>query len=202
MHNERSIPFIPLNLVVFPGEQTMLHIFEPRYKELIKQCLLEDFTFGIPYVQNGKLQLMGTEVRLVQVSKVYDNGEMDIVVEGVNLFELILYSGMMEEQLYPGGVIRTVESEEVPVFLNPELKKLFYTYLELKDIEPEEEELINLFSAYDIARRLKLGNKDKYTVLSTLNEEKRQIWLCGILRYLNYLLRQEQRSVKGNVFLN
>ena len=72
------IPIFPLGLVVYPGEDVNLHIFEPRYKQLIKECHETKKAFGIPAVVDNKLQENGTLVNVMEMSKVYENGEMDI----------------------------------------------------------------------------------------------------------------------------
>ena len=76
------IPIFPLGIVVYPGENVNLHIFEPRYKQLIKECSENKKSFGIPAVLDNRLQERGTLVSVTEVSKVYDNGEMDIKTKG------------------------------------------------------------------------------------------------------------------------
>ena len=72
------IPLFPLNIVVYPGEHLNLHIFEPRYKQLIMECHVAKKQFGIPAVIENKMQEYGSVVEIIEVSKIYDNGEMDI----------------------------------------------------------------------------------------------------------------------------
>ncbi len=72
------IPIFPLGIVVYPGESLNLHIFEPRYKQLINECHLEGKNFGIPSVFKNKLNEFGTLVKITELVGVTDNGEMDI----------------------------------------------------------------------------------------------------------------------------
>ncbi|MEO0474160.1 MAG: LON peptidase substrate-binding domain-containing protein, partial [Bacteroidota bacterium] len=65
------LPLFPLSLVVFPGENLRLHIFEPRYKQLIEECSAENTNFGIPTVLDRKVGNIATEVELVSVDKTY-----------------------------------------------------------------------------------------------------------------------------------
>ena len=58
------IPIFPLNLVVYPGEALNLHIFEPRYKQLINECVANKKPFGIPSVLKDKISEMGTLMRI------------------------------------------------------------------------------------------------------------------------------------------
>lgn len=67
-----------MSLVVYPGEDLNLHIFEPRYKQLISECKAQGKPFGIPAVVKNKVKELGTLVQVAEVVKVEDNGEMDI----------------------------------------------------------------------------------------------------------------------------
>jgi Lon protease-like protein len=79
---QKFIPIFPLNLVAFPGEVINLHIFEPRYQQLIRECCEEEKMFGIPVVENNRMLDYGTEMELVKIQKEYPNGEMDVKVKG------------------------------------------------------------------------------------------------------------------------
>ena len=65
------IPIFPLSIVVFPGEQLNLHIFEPRYKQLIRECAEQQKPFGIPSVIENNVQELGTLVEIKEIRKVY-----------------------------------------------------------------------------------------------------------------------------------
>ncbi|MGV3657475.1 MAG: LON peptidase substrate-binding domain-containing protein, partial [Chitinophagaceae bacterium] len=68
------VPIFPLSIVVYPGEQLNLHIFEPRYKQLIAECWAEAKLFGIPAVIDSKVQDFGTLVRITEITTVHENG--------------------------------------------------------------------------------------------------------------------------------
>jgi len=80
-----EIPLFPLNIVAFPGEEINLHIFEPRYKQLINDCLDNKTTFGIPSYVKSKIDL-GTETEICSITKKYPDGRMDIKTRGVKVF--------------------------------------------------------------------------------------------------------------------
>ena len=80
------IPIFPLNLVVFPDSKYPLHIFEERYKILIEKCLREKTGFGIVASFERKISDVGVYVIIDSVVKVYDNGESDIIVAGLERF--------------------------------------------------------------------------------------------------------------------
>jgi len=64
------IPIFPLNIVVYPGENLNLHIFEPRYKQLINECHVAKKPFGIPTVIDNKVQEFGSMVEITELPKV------------------------------------------------------------------------------------------------------------------------------------
>jgi hypothetical protein len=75
--------------VDYPGENLNLHIFEPRYKQLIKECDQLKKPFGIPSVVKDSVKELGTLVEIVEVVKVEDNGEMDIRTQGLKVFRIL-----------------------------------------------------------------------------------------------------------------
>ncbi|MGB1206732.1 MAG: LON peptidase substrate-binding domain-containing protein [Chitinophagales bacterium] len=108
MHTE-ILPLFPLKLVVFPNEKVNMHIFEERYKQLVNECIEKNKTFGIPAFINNKVSAYGTEVRVVAISKRYDNGKMDVSVRGERVFVLQDFWQQQENKLYPAGKVRFVE---------------------------------------------------------------------------------------------
>ena len=85
----KFLPVFPLSLVAFPGERLNLHIFEPRYKQLIQDCQDEGKTFGIPAYIDDHLNEFGTEMELTSIEKVYEDGSMDIKTRGVQVFRVL-----------------------------------------------------------------------------------------------------------------
>jgi len=85
------IPIFPLAIVVYPGEKLNLHIFEPRYKQLIIDCMETKKPFGIPTVLNNEVKELGTLVQVKEIVKTYDNGEMDIITEGIKATHRYLF---------------------------------------------------------------------------------------------------------------
>lgn len=83
-----QIPLFPLRLVVFPEEKLNLHIFEPRYLNMIQDCMESGQSFGIPSFIENKVMPVGAEMRVVELVKTYENGEFDIKTQSVGLFEI------------------------------------------------------------------------------------------------------------------
>ena len=84
-----EIGLFPLGLVLLPTEQVPLHIFEPRYRELIGQCLENEEPFGLVYADDDGLRRIGTLARVVEVTDRYADGRLNIVVEGGDRFRLV-----------------------------------------------------------------------------------------------------------------
>src|SRR5258708_16098924 len=84
------IPLFPLDVVLFPGTPLPLHIFEPRYKEMIGECLAQQRTFGVVRALEEGLAEVGCTAEIVTVVKEYPDGRLDIVTEGRTRFELLV----------------------------------------------------------------------------------------------------------------
>jgi ATP-dependent Lon protease len=82
------LPLFPLNVVLFPQSQLHLHIFEERYKILVSECITYDNSFGIILVHEQDVRTIGCTAVVKEVVKRYDDGRMDIVVEGRRRFQL------------------------------------------------------------------------------------------------------------------
>jgi Lon protease-like protein len=82
------LALFPLDLVLFPGAPLPLHIFEPRYRELISECLLHKTPFGTVRSRESALAEVGCTAAILDVSKRYDDGRLDIVTEGRQRFEI------------------------------------------------------------------------------------------------------------------
>ncbi|HET6569688.1 MAG TPA: LON peptidase substrate-binding domain-containing protein [Rhodothermales bacterium] len=89
MPSIENLPLFLLGVVLYPTERLPLHIFEPRYKEMVDYCLNEDRPFGVVYFNDGKLAQVGCTARISRVVKRYEDGKLDILVTGETRFRLI-----------------------------------------------------------------------------------------------------------------
>ena len=106
------IPIFPLATVVYPGELLNLHIFEPRYKQLIKECVETKKSFGIPAVIDEKISEMGTLVQVMEISKEYDDGKLDIKTEGLQVFRILEVINVLPGKLYSGAIVNYPKNDE------------------------------------------------------------------------------------------
>jgi Lon protease-like protein len=102
------LALFPLDVVLFPGTPLPLHIFEPRYKEMIGECLAEKTPFGIVRALEQGLAEMGCTAEIVTVTKEYPDGRLDIVTEGRKRFELLRVD---QERSFLRGEILFVDDE-------------------------------------------------------------------------------------------
>ena len=83
-----EIGLFPLNVVLLPGERVPLHIFEERYKDLIGACIENSEEFGLLLAEETELRTIGTSASVIDVLNRYDDGRMDIIVEGRDRFRV------------------------------------------------------------------------------------------------------------------
>jgi Lon protease-like protein len=197
------IPVFPLGIVVYPGESLNLHIFEPRYKQLVNECYAEGKPFGIPAVIDNKLNEMGTLVRITEMVRVYENGEMDIKTQGLRVFRILELIKSVPDKLFSGAIVNYPDNIEGPG--NRELMdKIIKAVRELhrlleinKDFHKADEEL----ASYDIAHHAGMSLEEEYELLGLLREEQRQEYLK---RHLSKVLPviAEMETLKEKVKLN
>jgi Lon protease-like protein len=83
-----KIPLFPLDLVLFPGAPLPLHIFEPRYREMIAECIAGNAPFGVVRAQLEGLAVVGCSAQVVRVLHSYPDGRNDILTQGIDRFEI------------------------------------------------------------------------------------------------------------------
>lgn len=83
------LPLFPLELVLLPGTPLPLHIFEPRYKEMIGECLAQDAPFGVIRAVEEGIAEIGCTAEIITVTKKYPDGRMDLICEGHKRFEVL-----------------------------------------------------------------------------------------------------------------
>ena len=83
-----EIGLFPLGIVLLPTERVPLHIFEPRYRELVAECLEDDAEFGVVYADEEGVREVGTRARVTEVLERFDDGRLNIVVEGTERFRV------------------------------------------------------------------------------------------------------------------
>jgi len=192
------IPIFPLGIVVYPGESLNLHIFEPRYKQLINECHQAKKPFGIPTVIENKLQDHGSLVEIREISAVHENGEMDIKTKGIRIFRILELIKEVPDKLYSGAIVNYPETQEQG---KPELmRKVMNSIRDLhrllkvsKDFKKED----SAIKAYDVAHHIGMSLQEEYELLSLLEERQRQEYLKRFLaKVIPMLAGMEQLKEK------
>lgn len=195
------LPMFPLQIVVFPNENLNLHIFEPRYQELINDCEEENLTFGIPAYVDGKLMAMGTEISLEKVVKRYKNGESDIRTKGMGVFAIKEYFEKVPGKLYSGASVERLELDmaEMP-YINEKILKKAGELFDLLDVDKELPDSHENFSLFDIAHHVGLTLDQEYKLLSIGNAAERQEYLLDhITRLIPVVQQMEEIREKARM---
>jgi Lon protease-like protein len=172
------IPIFPLSIVVYPNEELNLHIFEPKYKQLIHECFEQKKFFGMPVVVNNKLQELGTLLEIMEITKTYKTGEMDIKTRGKKVFRILEVIESVPEKLYSGAIVNYPHNHEYGkrLLMNKVIAatKQLHKILNVKNPSHKNEEEI---WSYDLAHSVGLTLEEEYELLSLMNELQRQEYL-------------------------
>ena len=196
------IPIFPLGIVVYPGEQLNLHIFETRYKQLVTESFETKKPFGIPAVVDDKINEMGTLVQVKEISQIYEDGKMDIKTEGLQVFRMLEIVNELPDKLYSGAIVNYPDSNEKGnrTLMNgivkgiKDLHKLLK--IEKKFAKPDEQ-----LWTYDVAHHAGMSLQEEYELLELLHELQRQEYLKRHLTKVIPVLA-EMEMLKEKVKLN
>lgn len=172
------IPIFPLGIVVYPGEQLNLHIFEPRYRQLINECREQNKPFGIPTVIENRLQDFGSLVEITEIVQVHENGEMDIRTRGQRVFRILEVIRSIPDKLYSGAIVNYPDNREQGNIeqmraVMAGLRELHRVMNLNKDFAKPDEQL----NIYDVAHHAGLSLEEEYELLGLLDERQRQEYL-------------------------
>ncbi len=196
------LPMFPLRLVAFPGELLNLHIFEPRYKQLVKECEAKGTTFGISAFIEDKVQEIGTEIELISIDKVYPKGEMDIRTRGIGLFKVIEFHSQVENRLYTGAEILRLPHDMEGDFVSYEriLEYLGELYRIMNITKPLPVHTPD-FNTYQIAHLVGFSLEQEYELLCIPEEFRRQEYMIAHLEHLLPTAR-EMEELRKKIQMN
>jgi uncharacterized protein len=195
-------PIFPLEVVVYPGNDLNLHIFEPRYKQLIRDCDESGRPFGIPAVVNRAVGEFGTLVQLVEILNVQPTGEMDIRTRGLKVFRMERLAKLYPGKLYSGAWLKFPPNETAG---DPELMRQIVSHLKrlhaILNVEKHYRRMEEGLTSYEVAQHMGLNLNQEYELLGLLDERARQKYL---LRHLEQVLPvvEEMETLKQKIKLN
>ncbi|NHE59405.1 LON peptidase substrate-binding domain-containing protein [Cyclobacterium plantarum] len=190
----QELAFFPLKLVAFPEEELNLHIFEPRYKQLISECLVNNKSFGICTFID-KLMPLGTEMMVREVTKRYKDGRMDIKTKGLKTFKILDFNNPLEGKLYAGGKVEIIPLDKTKASI--EKKEAFASALE--SLYELMEQPLNLGEIADLnsfayAHKVGLKLTEEYALLSINHEEERLDFLMQHFQKIIPILKEIESS--------
>ena len=200
------LPIFPLELVLLPGVPLPLHIFEPRYKEMIAECLEQKKPFGVVRASSDGVADIGCTAEIMSVTKKYDDGRMDILTRGVDRFEVLEVN---EERSFLQAEIAMVHDEDEDeddeergegeprkptAEMVTQAVRLHAEIAKLAGAEPSgpDEHAGNL--SFLLAGSLPLDLDFKQSLLATLSEAKR---LEAVVGYLEAILPGLRRAANA-----
>jgi Lon protease-like protein len=188
-----EIGLFPLGMVLLPSERVPLHIFEPRYRELIGECLEEDREFGLVLADEDGLREVGTRAVVAEVLDRFDDGRLNVLVEGRDRFRLVaLTSG----RSFQTGEVEPVddEPEEPPREEVERAVEQLRRVAELAGADVGELDPVETTS-FELAARVEFEPELKQRLLELRSEPAR-------LRQLTDLLERAARAIEAQQELN
>src|SRR5215813_10573579 len=177
------IPLFPLNVVLLPGAELPLHIFEPRYRGMVKDCLKHKSEFGMLMALPKGVARVGCTAEVIEVVKRYDDGRMDIITVGRQPFRVVQF--LEDNELLEGYVDYLEDCEpRLDTKIRRELVELYEVCHTLifgdypKGLEADSEVCLS----YRVAGTLPLDLLWKQQVLELRTEADRQQRLVAYLR--------------------
>jgi Lon protease-like protein len=174
------IALFPLDVVLFPGAPMPLHIFEPRYRELVNECLSEKKVFGMVRTRESALAEIGCTAAIVSVSKQYDDGRYDIVIEGRQRFEI---EELNQERSFLRGEVIFFEDEPSQVS-KTETETVIQLHQQLFEVLGQHVEFEKKYDSlsFQLAHELPVDMDFKQSLLEMKSEAERIVTLIEYYR--------------------
>ena len=188
-------PLFPLGLVLIPHELVPLHIFEERYKLMIGECIEEEREFGIVWLSDDGLKEIGCSARISKVLERFEDGRMNVLVEGSSPFRLLR---RIEDHPYPAGDVELLEDGDAaddPKAAEAARRRYSDLVAEVTDERPEPDELAKL-DAYGMAATLDVALEAKQMLLELRSESGRLEQLEGLFAEALARIRHAERAAE------
>jgi Lon protease-like protein len=167
------LPLFPLDVVLLPGMPFPLHIFEPRYKEMISECLSRTETFGVVRAKDDGVADIGCTAEITRLIKKHDDGQMDILTQGRRRFEVLEID---QQRSYLRAEIMYLEDDPAEPTAE-EIERASKLHLEIMDLAGGEEnkpsEIEQSQYSFYLAASLPLDLDFKQSLLAMKSEPER-----------------------------
>ncbi len=189
-----EIGLFPLELVLLPSERVPLHIFEDRYKELISECLAGASEFGLILETEDGLRDIGTRTGVLEVIHTFDDGRMNVLVEGHDRFRLVYET---EGRPFRTAHVEPVEDEDAgepaPEEEAEAALSVFRRLVQVAEAEEVEEPAgEDVALSFQLAARVDFGHELKQELLELRSERERLVRLAELLERAVAGLKRER----------
>ncbi len=196
------LPIFPLNIVTYPTETVSLHIFEPRYKQLVHDCFTKQIPFGMPIIINGVLQKKSTVLQITSIVKEYPTGEMDIRALGLHTCLLLEVLAEVPNKLYSGAIVTHDPAPSFPsIHTQPSMIEKLFKLHQLLEVDKKYKKPNDALTSFDIAHHVGLNSLQEYELLNLPSEKQRQQYLLLHLEQIVLTVEQKQKT-KERILLN
>jgi Lon protease-like protein len=167
-----ELGLFPLGIVVLPGELTPLHIFEPRYRELVGEAVELGTPFGILLTDDEGLREVGTSVRVTEVVERFEDGRFVVIVEGGERFRLVRFT---EGRSFRTGEVEPLDDgeEEAGEAVRKTALTLFEELRDAVGAEVDSPDVDDVELSFAIARRVEIDARVKQMLIESRSEPDR-----------------------------
>lgn len=189
----------PLNLILLPGEELPIRIFEPRYKQLVDECITGSKPFGIPYLHEGEITTIGSEVEIVKLVGKNSNDDMVILIRGKSLYRTIEFFPTLPDKLYGGTISQSITTDFTTQ--NPDV------VVKVKKLKLNVNDQLGTFvrgnglNILDIAKSIMMKSNDKHKLLSLNSESAREQFIINQLSFVE-MIREQEGKLEHDFNLN
>ena len=175
-----ELGLFPLKVVLFPTERIPLHIFEPRYKELIGECLEQGVEFGLVLEDDDGRREIGTRAAVVEVLQVFEDGRLNVLVEGRERFRIV---DETDGRIYRTATIESVEDDHDPPS-SDDVDRALEVFGRLVEVtesdEVQQPDPQSAILSFELAARVEFGPELKQELLELRSERERLLRLAEL----------------------
>ncbi len=197
------LPIFPLELVLFPGAPLPLHIFEPRYREMITECMKQKKPFGLVRARENAVAEVGCTAVVVNISKQYEDGRMDIDTRGKQRFSIV---ELNHDRPFLQAEVTWFDDDEPAQPTEAEKETAIELHEQFLEVlgQSAEVDRTNLLISFELARELPVDLDFKQTILEMKSETERietlvEYYRATIPRLEKNMRAREKASTNGHV---
>jgi Lon protease-like protein len=187
------LALFPLELVLFPGAPLPLHIFEPRYKELIAECLEQKKSFGMVRAKENAVAEVGCTAMILNVNRKYDDGRLDISTEGKQRFSIL---ELNHDRAFLQAEVTWFDDEEAPAVANTDVANAIDLHKQLFHVLGQETEVEENAASvsFHLANALPVDLDFKQALLEMKSETER---LETLIEYYRATIPQLEKTMRA-----